>query len=620
MKKGFLILALVSYTCWLCAQTGPLFKIVENGLTGYINVKGEVVIKPIFFNGQDFAEGVAAVRQNGHYGFIDESGTFILEPRYEMATDFYKGLAGVYTNGRITIINKKGAAVLPSQYKSLRLIDERRAIVVTYNNHEGVIDLLEKRLLIDTVFSSISNFTQGVAVVEEPLGRKTKRYNGRVGLIDSLGHFIIPFGRFEHIGHFVSGVAIVRSYSEKRKSDCFSGAIDPKGNLLFKRPIDDISYLDGNFYEGVAKFSMGKKQGFVDLKGQLVGDKIFSFVNYFSNGKALVTDTDGNYIFIDRNLKSVGPAFNKVLNAGFRDGYALVESDEGYGLIDTLGNWVVAPVYEDVDPVGLVNGYFFFIETEGNKEFYGISDVNGRIVSKAVMDDFDKAGFINGLLRCTVNGKATYLDKNGQMVWQASDEKQGALRRLNIDFMNRGYFRAQSFPRVKTDHEMGGWAPSSNMPQQIPQGLAALHQLTVTIDTHQTQIFRDRYQGFHLYVRNGSGDSISFKAQDSRLYMKLQARDRNGEWRDLEHLPNSWCGNSYHTLHLAPNTYWTFTMPDYEGEMNTFIRAELKYVDPSHPKKEKLIYSNEIRGSVNPAQFWNKLTYYPNGLMDPYNE
>ena len=37
-------------------------------------------------------------------------------------------------------------------------------------------------------------------------------------------------------------------------------------------------------------------------------------------------------------------------------------------------------------------------------------------------------------------------------------------------------------------------------------------------------------------------------------------------------------------------------------------------------KKELIIYSNEFDGYINPAQFWRKQDYSPNGIMDPYND
>ena len=119
---------------------------------------------------------------------------------------------------------------------------------------------------------------------------------------------------------------------------------------------------------------------------------------------------------------------------------------------------------------------------------------------------------------------------------------------------------------------------------------------------------------------------IDFNAQDSRLHMKVQALNSKGEWKDIEYLPRSWCGNSYHTLTLEPNNFWTFLTPIYEGDFKTKLRIELKHIDSedksekSWKKKEITIYSNEYEGSINPGQFWRKQDYYPGGIMDPYND
>ncbi|MBL7973292.1 MAG: hypothetical protein JNJ85_00170 [Candidatus Kapabacteria bacterium] len=108
--------------------------------------------------------------------------------------------------------------------------------------------------------------------------------------------------------------------------------------------------------------------------------------------------------------------------------------------------------------------------------------------------------------------------------------------------------------------------------------------------------------------------------------MKVQALNSKGEWKDIEYLPSSWCGNSYHTLTLNSKHYWTFLTPVYEGEFKTKLRIELKYIDPTdksekrRDKNEITVYSNEYEGSINPGQFWNKREYYPSGLMDPYND
>gem|GEM_PF-6282633 len=56
-------------------------------------------------------------------------------------------------------------------------------------------------------------------------------------------------------------------------------------------------------------------------------------------------------------------------------------------------------------------------------------------------------------------------------------------------------------------------------------------------------------------------------------------------------------------------------IPRYDGADSTLIRAQLKYLDPAHPGQEKILYSNTIRGTVNPGQFTiRKLFYFSCGL------
>ncbi|OQP39265.1 hypothetical protein A4D02_18250 [Niastella koreensis] len=106
--------------------------------------------------------------------------------------------------------------------------------------------------------------------------------------------------------------------------------------------------------------------------------------------------------------------------------------------------------------------------------------------------------------------------------------------------------------------------------------------------------------------------------------MTVQAKNPQGEWKDIEYLPRSFCGNSYHILTLEPNWYWKFLTPVYEGDFKTTLRIELTYIDPKdkaeyfRQRKQLTLYSNEYKGSINPGQFWRKEGYSPGNIMDPY--
>lgn len=185
--------------------------------------------------------------------------------------------------------------------------------------------------------------------------------------------------------------------------------------------------------------------------------------------------------------------------------------------------------------------------------------------------------------------------------------------------MNRGYFYAASKP---DKHDLGGFGESQNAPKTFKKGTFPKGKLSLIVK-EKTSI--DKQSGFLVHVVhlvNASGKEISFPAQDSRLDMVVQAKDQDGIWRNIEYVPSSWCGNSYHTLTLGSGEYWSFQTPDYTGGNPTKLRISLEYRNPSDSKKaeNRQLFSNEYDGAVNPAQFWNKADYQPSGIMDPYDE
>lgn len=197
-------------------------------------------------------------------------------------------------------------------------------------------------------------------------------------------------------------------------------------------------------------------------------------------------------------------------------------------------------------------------------------------------------------------------------------QNDAVLKPLKIDFKNRGYFYASSVP-LKSTRGLGGWGGSDNRYQQLTtQNFFEESKLSVILRVEEPAVFAGKYAGYALYVVNARNDTVFFEAQDSRLDMKLQALDKDGEWRDIEYLPGSWCGNSYHQLYLPSHYFWKFAVPEYKGTLKTRIRAALSYLT-AQSASAQWIYSNEIEGSVNKGQFTKIPKYQPNGMMDPYD-
>jgi hypothetical protein len=199
-------------------------------------------------------------------------------------------------------------------------------------------------------------------------------------------------------------------------------------------------------------------------------------------------------------------------------------------------------------------------------------------------------------------------------------KQKSSLRAVNINYMLRGHFYASSpFDSVLAGY--GGWGGSDNNFSPVDKNLPVNNnRFEIYIDANDTSDWGNGYAAYNVYVINGADDTLFFSAQDSRLYMVVEAKDKSGEWKPIEYLPSSWCGNSYHTLFLPKDKYWKFKTPVFTGKIKTSLRIRLSYGHDAASGKKEIVYSNEISGSVNAGQFSKKKEYKPGGLMDPYLE
>lgn len=77
-----------------------LAKYEQNGLWGFVDKQGKIVIRPQFRAVGGFYQGRAVVQiANKNWGYIDKSGNWIVSPQFCMAGRFSEGLAGVYIGG-----------------------------------------------------------------------------------------------------------------------------------------------------------------------------------------------------------------------------------------------------------------------------------------------------------------------------------------------------------------------------------------------------------------------------------------------------------------------------------------------------------------------------------------
>lgn len=92
------------------AQTSKLIPFRKGDRWGYSDANGNVVIQPTFERTWLFSEAdhIGRIKQNGLYGYVNEIGTVVIRPQFTSASDFVMGAAKVTKGTSTYCINLEG--------------------------------------------------------------------------------------------------------------------------------------------------------------------------------------------------------------------------------------------------------------------------------------------------------------------------------------------------------------------------------------------------------------------------------------------------------------------------------------------------------------------------------
>ncbi|MBL7828987.1 MAG: WG repeat-containing protein [Saprospiraceae bacterium] len=471
---------------------------------------------------------------------------------------------------------------------------------------------------------------------------------GKYGYIDKNGVVKIQ-PAFHHAGPFSDGLAPARK-------DGLFGFIDLQGKFVIEPQFDfaqsfnqgkAVVWLEDQPFEMDTK---GNKQPFkkekqktddwkdphwdqmerLEAEAQKLG---FEFISEIYKQRRFAKDASDQWFITDARGKKLNVTpFEEVLGVeewsvefeiAWPDDKIFVITENGIGAINGDGQFVIQPTafeadirnYQRIGDVILLEEDIS-VEHENYNFRYGFWNWRKEIFVAPKFHQIETSAFLHGgLIAVEEEGRKGYINEQGKYVWQAKEPKNDELPAMNIDYMLRGCFYAAS-PHDARYAGYGGWGTSGNQPIDVAKG-AELEdkKMQIKLQKDITQPFFKTHSGFGFVLANTTSDTLVLEAQDSRLNMTLQAKDKNGAWKNIMYLPSSWCGNSYHQVFLAPGKYWNFTAPEMTGSFATKLRIALELDD-----KKNMLYSDEFDGGVNPAQFWRKPGYSPGGLMDPYDD
>jgi hypothetical protein len=371
MRKGFYCIVVLLFFQISWGQTNRC-SIQVGGKTGFIDTNGRIVIQPQYDYACQFSENFALVSKNNKYGFIDTNGKIVIDLKFDMANRFCNGYATAIKKDQWGLIDKNGVFILKPKYECVSFGNENH-VGVKQNNKWGFYSIEDKTFITDFKFDEVGEFRNDRAWV---------RINDLYGFINKKGQLVIE-PKFIHVdfGGFYFGLAAVR---------------------------DEKTH----------------KYGFIDTTGAVAIDFQFNNVDQFRENKAYVQESyDSKGYFINTNGQKI---FDKTFDSawGFSEGVCGVKVGEKYGIIDSLGNWIVEPRFDWLQ-VYFNKGWIAFYNIINGQPLWGIINLKGEVIFDAqffmvIENDGDcplpeiyTGNCINSLGDCSKG----YVNLNGKVIW-----------------------------------------------------------------------------------------------------------------------------------------------------------------------------------------------------------
>lgn len=157
------------------------FQIEKNGKTGFRDLDGKIVIKPIYDMAEMFSEGYSAVQVGDKFGLIDESGKYIIEPKFEYLGSVHNGLASFRANDKYGFVDINGLEKIKPQFDWVDEFSEGLCVVRNESGKHGYVDTTGK-ITIDFQFQYACKFENSQAKFE---------LDNLWGAIDKTGKIIV---------------------------------------------------------------------------------------------------------------------------------------------------------------------------------------------------------------------------------------------------------------------------------------------------------------------------------------------------------------------------------------------------------------------------------------------
>lgn len=333
---------------------------------GFINLKGEWIVPPVYDEVKEYSEGMAAVYSSASgWGFIDLAGNVIVKPIYYEVRNFYNGLAAVCTLEKDGInpcynwgfVEKTGIVAVIPQFTGVNDFCEDGTAVVRKipedNLDTSISGVINKsgNIVIPFAFSMISDSNNGIRVAS-PI---CDICEFKVGLIDSNGKWLLE-PVYHGMGEIEDGLVEATIIREEKG---YEGILRMNGSWFFE-PVHNIIHsfqnnliVCGDIYSAGDEpdiMSLYNLEGNPMLSGRtfnridILTDKLILCSEYIDSDtpmKAQVYKTDGSLLVPDSTVTyayALGSGWTVACTGEFRNGAS-------WGIPDFCGGWLVQPRY-----------------------------------------------------------------------------------------------------------------------------------------------------------------------------------------------------------------------------------------------------------------------------------
>ena len=287
------------------------------GKWGFIDINGKSIIPTRFTSVQDFSDGMAGVFidssavNQGLYGYIDVKGQIVVKCSAACGRPYNEGKMADAVE--VFRCEDSSGKITQQEYPCVGA----HAVQV---DRWGYYDKSGKLAFSSLFKAGLGRFAEGLAAVQ-PDGA------GKMGYIDGNANMTIAY-QFDRAEAFSEGLAAVRLGDKW-------GFIDHQGKVVIPPQFESVSH----FSDGYAMITLFEKAGYVDSTGHITIPPQYSDATPFSEGLAAVCCVGGSTGYIDKNGSFVIPVRYPGARVGgpFSEGVALVFMNGGGAYIDRSG-------------------------------------------------------------------------------------------------------------------------------------------------------------------------------------------------------------------------------------------------------------------------------------------